>query len=215
MASILSADRFAVVAAEGLGRKSASSAACMAYFRGRVFVGTTCSDPAVAEDAPRILRYDLGQGWETAYESPLIEAQPQPHLPDRKPAPDDAKASQGHPRARSAAAGQTVAGNLPRDSGYRSMCVFQGKSDRRPALYVSTMSRSGAVVLRSGDGKVFEQVSEPGLGDPSVYSFRALAEMNGYLFAAPAGTVTGGELDRNLASTTKAAKRALETPPTG
>ena len=87
---------------------------------------------------------------------------------------------------------------FPRDAGYRSMCVFQGKSDRAPALYVSTMSRTGAVLLRSEDGKSFEPVCEPGFGDASIYSFRSLVEWNGWLFAAPAGTVSDGHLDRNL-----------------
>jgi len=204
MASVLSADRFTAIATEGLGRKSTTTAASMAYFRGAIFVGTSCLNPLARGNAPRVLRYDVERGaWETAYESPLIDAATHLQEPDRKPGQDGAAGPQRRERLPAAAIVQKAIGRIPRDSGYRSMCVFQGKSDPRPALYVSTMSRSGAILLRSNDGEVFEQVSEPGLGDPSVYSFRALAEMNGYLFASPAGTVAGSDVDRNLATDPK------------
>jgi hypothetical protein len=193
IASSLSADRFTAVATEGLGRKSSGTAASMAYFRGGIFVGTSCDNPAAASDAPRILRYDVKDGtWDTAYESPLID----PH----SRSPDHQFGQEGVARrqpARRRNAGNAT-GKTPRDSGYRSMCVFQGKSDRSPALYVSTMSRTGAIILRSTDGEAFEPVSEPGFGDPSVYSFRALVALNGWLLTSPAGMVTDTHLDQNL-----------------
>jgi hypothetical protein len=188
-ASVLSHDRFTAVATEGLGRKSSGTAESMAYFRGDIFVGTSCINPIDPADAPRILRYHANRGtWTTAYESPLIDPQPRSHVPARQLGQDRVALWQhGH--------GPDARGKVPRDAGYRSMCVFQGKSDRSPALYVSTMSRTGAVLLRSPDGETFEPVSEPGFGDPSVYSFRALVAMDGWLFASPVGTVTDTYLD--------------------
>jgi hypothetical protein len=198
MSSVLSAKQFASVATEGLGRKSSGTAGSMAYFRGGIYVGTSCANPVAPSDAPRILRYNVKDGtWATVYESPLIDPQPRSHVADRQLARDGS--ARLHPADRLPGdRAADSAGKVPRDSGYRSMCVFQGKSDRSPALYVSTHSRTGAILLRSEAGETFEPVSEPGFGDVRVYSFRSLVELNGWLFAVPAGTVTDTYLDRNL-----------------
>jgi hypothetical protein len=139
---LLPAERFTLIASKGLGRMSASTAHSTAYFRGSLYLGTSCGNPVMAEDAPRILRYDPGRSeWLTVYESPLVD-----------------------PVGRELVADRTLGklstlrrgkGPLPRYAGYRSMCVFQGKSDDAPALYVSAMSRSGASILRSADGETF------------------------------------------------------------
>jgi hypothetical protein len=80
---------------------------------------------------------------------------------------------------------------VPRDLGYRGMAIFQGLSDPSPALYVNTVSSDsrgpGAYVLRSTDGVHFEVVTEPGLGDPSVSTFRSLVPFKGRLFLSPTG----------------------------
>jgi len=81
-------------------------------------------------------------------------------------------------------------GTVWRDFGYRNMVVEQTRSDRDPALYVTTMSSSkspGALILRSVDGETFEPVTEPGMGDSSASSFRAFVGFRGRLFASPAG----------------------------
>jgi hypothetical protein len=200
MATALSADHFTTLATEGLGRKSSGTAGSMAFFRDAIYVGTSCANPSAPSDAPRIIRYDFkNEKWHTVYESPLINSYPRSHVRDRQF--DQNRMGRTRPAHRSA--GDHSKGGLAekvvRDSGYRSMCVFQGKSDRSPALYVSTMSRAGAILLRSADGKSFEPVSEPGFGDPNVYSFRSLVELNGWLFSVPAGTVTDTYLDRNTA----------------
>jgi hypothetical protein len=201
MANVLSADRFTAVATEGLGRMSSDTAGSMVHFRGGIYVGTSCANPVGRSDAPRIFRYDIKGGtWSSVYESPLIDPQPRLRGDDHQSRLDGSARRQRDRRRGKGedAVGQDPAGRVPRDSGYQSMCVFQGKSDRSPALYVSTMSRTGAILLRSEDGEVFEPVAGPGFGDASVYSFRSLVESNGWLFVVPAGTVTDSNLDRNL-----------------
>ena len=47
---------------------------------------------------------------------------------------------------------ETTGDEVPRDRGFRGMTVFQGRSDKRPALYVSTISNWGSLLLRSEDG---------------------------------------------------------------
>ena len=79
----------------------------------------------------------------------------------------------------------------PRDLGYRGMKVFQGASDSKPTLYVSTMSTvlrgCAAHVLRSEDGIHFEPASEPGIGNDRISTFRELVAFDDYLYAPPAG----------------------------
>lgn len=79
---------------------------------------------------------------------------------------------------------------VPREIGYRGMAVFQGKSDRKPALYVAPFSptiSAGPVILRSEDGIDFQPTSEAGLGYDGVSSFRALVSFNGRLYTSPIG----------------------------
>lgn len=75
----------------------------------------------------------------------------------------------------------------PRDLGYRGMIVFQGPSDERPALYVTTISRLGALVLRSEDGQAFTAVSPAGMGRPGNVAYRMLVPFRGRLYVWPAG----------------------------
>ena len=79
---------------------------------------------------------------------------------------------------------------VPLSIAFRTMSVFQGRSDTRPCLYVPTFAPSqldGSVMLRSEDGVRFEVASEPGLGvrDWSFRSFRTLLPFKGRLFTAP------------------------------
>lgn len=199
MGKIIEPERFEVIATEGAGRTANTTAHSMAFFRGALYLGSSCANVSGSDASPRILRFAEQTGeWETVYEPPLIEPSVRSQVPDRQIVSHLKGSSRlGQRRKRQSE------GRVPRDSGYRSMRVFQGKSDPEPALYVSSISRSGGALLRSVDGNSFEQVGEPGLGNPDVYSFRGLTALGGRLFAAPAGTVTDEYLDRNLAPEAK------------
>jgi hypothetical protein len=182
--AVLSADRFTVVGSEGLGRPWAVTANAMAYFRGGLYVATSGNGNEAA-DASRILRYEPDRGeWRTVHESPLIAPHARSYAPERTLGKLVRMRQSSEP--------------VPRDAGYRSMCVFQGRTDDAPALYASTMSRTGALILRSADGETFEITSEPGFGDPDIYSLRGLAAVNGRIFASSAGVITNEYLDRNV-----------------
>lgn len=86
-----------------------------------------------------------------------------------------------------------------RDVGYRKMIVFQGASDPAPALYVTTISVLGSLILRSQDGEHFMPVSQPRFEDCDSWSFRALVRFNGRLFTSPAGRIQGERIERNTA----------------
>jgi hypothetical protein len=184
----LTALDFTRLAANGFGDAQNSYAHSMAEYRNHLYVGTSrhllallklfpppeaaTLDPwpvKVPDSVEQLdlsaqiwrYRYDSAQ-WEHLHTSPVINGR------------------NGKP--------------VSRDLGYRGMAVFQGQSDPSPALYVSALSSSGrgtgARILRSSDGVQFEPVSQPGLGNPNVSTFRSLVAFDGHLFAAPAGEGT-------------------------
>ena len=187
---------FTQVAAQGFGDQANAYVHSMNLFQGRLFAGTSrhsmallhlfpppepppmdpwpVSAPDSVEDLDmhgQIWRgTSRGSMWELAYRSPSI------------------RGKNGN--------------RVPRDLGYRGMAVFQGRSDRAPALYVGAMSTvargTAARVLRSADGEDFRPVGPPGLGNPQVSSFRAMADFDGHLFVPPAGE--GITLNSNSAS---------------
>jgi SAM-dependent methyltransferase len=79
-----------------------------------------------------------------------------------------------------------------RDIGYRGMAVFEGTSDRRPVIYLSSWSATGARMIRSEDGRTFTDVSEPGLGRPSMVCFRTLQPFRHRLYTSPVGRAGHG-----------------------
>ncbi|WP_226575044.1 hypothetical protein [Acuticoccus sediminis] len=187
---------FDVIGADGLGRQSATTAHAMAVFKGQLYLATGSAVARNARQAPRIMRYDAaGQRWVEVYGSPMVAACARAAVPDRQLA----AARGGTLSAPGRNAGSGLGSEVPRDTGYASMVVFQGASDPEPALYVSTMSRGGALILRSTDGATFEPVGEPGFGSPEIFSFRTLTAYKGSLYAVPAGTVTDEYLDRFVA----------------
>ena len=187
LAGGLACSQFRRIAQNGFGDSHNSYAHAMTSFQGRVFVGTTrnifqlvkiAPDPATSafhlwpvrtppgldatgmDQRCQIWRFDpVGGEWKMPFESPRV------------PTSDGT-------------------GEVWRDFGFRNMVVEKTESDAEAALYVTTMSSSkapGALILRSPDGETFEPITEPGMGDSSVSSFRAFAGFKGRLYAAPAG----------------------------
>lgn len=176
---------FKPLARNGFGDPQNAYCHCMDYFDRCVYVGTTRNSMALlklfppidppaltpwpVEVPPRVQDLDMrGQiwrwrgdreEWELAFRSPLIVGKNNEEV--------------------------------PRDLGYRGMAVFQGRSDPAPALYVATMSTvlrgTAAHILRTYDGSEFVPVSEPGLGNPRISTFRSLTAFDGCLYAPPAG----------------------------
>ena len=111
----------------------------------------------------QIWRYDLrNDSWDEVFRAPMVES------------------VRGD--------GELVA----RETGLRTMVVYQGESDSEPSLYVATwaVSRSpGALLLRSIDGNTFEPVSPYGIieGLP-VTATRVLVPFKGKLYTSPTGT---------------------------
>jgi len=176
---------FSKIAQNGFGDTHNNYAWSMAWFKGKLYVGTLRDmlvlywygmtlppfDPYPVEIPPsqfypdldlraEIWCYTPGTGiWEMVYQSPLIDIN----------TPDGLK--------------QTA-----RYAGYRGMGVFT-ESDGTEALYVASLAVVGsAILLRTTDGVNFEQASMPGLIpgiEPGVVlSYRSLVSYKDKLFTA-------------------------------
>ncbi|TGD76089.1 hypothetical protein E4634_00625 [Mangrovimicrobium sediminis] len=181
---------FIKVGWDGMGNVRSQLAQSLAYFNGYVYLGVTHHAGHGPQDCARILRLTPGTcDWEVMFTSPLVEA-------------DERAAAQDTMRK------MMRAGNMdfqteemvPLYRGIRNLTVFQSPTDAYPALYAGTISNWGAHVLRSEDGVNFEVVSEAGMGNDSIMSFRSLVPFKGRMFAAPTGTATDKGFDRNLRS---------------
>lgn len=181
----LTAGNFRRLAKNGIGDPANAYVHGMEYFEGRLYCGMTRNsfkllnlfppidppalDPWPVDVPPNVRDLDMqGQIWRWTPETDSWE------LAFRSPL----------------IVGKTGE-DAPRDLGYRGMRVFQGKSDSKPNLYVSTMSTvlrgCAAHVLRSEDGLNFEPACEPGIGNDNISTFRELVDFDGYLYAPPAG----------------------------
>ena len=169
-----------IIGSNGIGNPRSRIAHSCAVFEGRLFLGVTHPNGEGPEDAARILRFDFDtETWTEVHRSPLRAAD------ERSFAADILRANGGR---------RVVSDDgVPRERGFRGMCVFQGASDLAPALYCSTISNWGGLILRSDDGDAFEVVSEPGLVDDHLLSFRALVPFNGWLFTTPIGAIERSE----------------------
>jgi hypothetical protein len=177
---------FKCIAEGGFGDGHNSYAHSMAWFNGKLYVGTTRSNlcmirvqsayrnvpmvmwPIESPDTTeglytldrraQIWAYDPAVGtWEMVHRAPLVE---------------------------SIAGGQPVS----REIGYRSMQVFQGESDPKPALYVAAWASSrapGGHIMRTYDGRTFERVSPYGIFDHRVQATRCLTVFAGRFFLSP------------------------------
>ncbi|MEW6169768.1 MAG: hypothetical protein AB1651_19110 [Pseudomonadota bacterium] len=151
----------------------------MAWFEGRIYVGTTRATMAMNKwnlprpelrpwpvDCPEDV-YDVprqaeiwaytpqADHWERVYQAPMVPGRNQRLV--------------------------------PRYIGFRGITVFQGASDRKPCLYVSTwapLMAGSPEILRSEDGMRFEPVPRPPF-NPTVRSFRTLQVFKGRVHTSP------------------------------
>lgn len=178
---------FTLIAQNGFGDGLNSYAHSMAYFKGKIYVGTTrgtfplmkkrrgddismarwpvfCpADPFDLDLHAEIWCYDpVDDTWQRVYKSPTIVG------------------SNGR--------------RIPRELGFRAMTVYQLEGGDSPILFVGTWSPSsgpGCLLLYSEDGINFEPSCEPGLKGLPVTVIRSVLQVNDCLYTTPAGTRGG------------------------
>ena len=169
----------------GLGDGHNNYAHCMAWFKNRLYLGTTRSNMAMLrlqsayaqlpleiwpvegpetmdglyalDRRPQIWCFDPATGgWEMVYRAPMIDGT------DGKP--------------------------VPREIGYRSMELFQAPGTSEPALYISAWAPGrapGGLILRTTDGRNFTPITQYGITDPPFSTTRSLIAFKGRLHFAP------------------------------
>ena len=126
----------------GFGHPGSTLAHSMAWFKGRVYVGTSAPATKSPEDRARILTFDPAtEVWETTWESPILE------MDERMKARSTWLSTGGGMGRRRKEAENS---HMGREFGLRTMTVFKGKSDREPCLYAGTMSIWGDSNMRTG-----------------------------------------------------------------
>jgi len=188
----LSAAEFRCIAKNGFGDKLNSYPHSMAWFNNELFVGTTRSNLCMFKASKIEKRLDR---WPVECPDYLYDQDMRAQIWSLDPC----KAVPGEPnsgwRLRARAPWIDVDGErLPRELGYRGMCVFEGASDARPHLYVATYAPArghGACILRSADGESYTEIAMPKAFDRSIITLRLIVPHRGWLFTSPTGTAGG------------------------
>ncbi len=185
----LGAADFRMINRSGFGDGLNSYAHSMAWFQGRLYVGTTRG--VMQMNAVNLPKPDM-RPWPTDSKANVYDY-------DRRAQiwcydPGCAQWTLVYQAAWVPGKNQR---DVPRYISFRGMAVFRSASDARPCLYVATWAPAQAPdppdILRSEDGLRFESASRPPFGD-QVRSFRTLQPYNGRLHSSPttASTVIGG-----------------------
>ncbi len=176
---------FSRIAYGGLGDGHNSFAHAMAWFQGKLYVGTTRSNLCMLrvqtsyEDTPlKVWPVDCPTTMDGLY---ALDRRPQIWCYD--PAEDNWELVFRAPMI------EGIDGTeVPREIGYRSMIVFHGSATEEPALYVSSWASGrakGGLLLRCTDGRTFEPVTPYGVLDPPFSTTRSLTEFRGKVHFAP------------------------------
>lgn len=181
----LSMQNFTGIAHGGFGDGHNNYAHSMAWFDGHLYVGTTRQNLCMLR---------LQSAFETIpfYKWP-VEC---PDTIDELDKSDrcaqiwryDPATEQWDMAYRSPLVQSSAGGLVASEMGYRSMAVFQGESDPKPALYVAAWAprrAPGGNILRSYDGRTFERVTRPGILEQSIQATRSLTTFNHRMFFSP------------------------------
>jgi hypothetical protein len=196
----LHAEDFVQIAEPGFGDPRNAAAHSMAWFQGRLYVGTThfAKDPS-ASTRDRFVRPErgfAGRGRDREFGADLGSR-------------DQAEVSHG--RAKILSYDPAVdewrdvspgGSDSSADEGYRGMVVFRGSGDDAPALYASANSSRGSSILRSAGGERFVRTTRPKVsGVTAGWSFRSLVPHRGHLHTTPMGRVSDATAHHTSAST--------------
>lgn len=195
----LSMANFRKISLNGFGDGHNAYAYSMVWFKGCIYVGTGRANLALLRHAMPSVKMDT---WPVECPYPVFSPEFE-HICARgeiwryDPATEVWERAYQSPLVRGKDGSE-----FARDLGYRSMVVFQGKSDPEPCIYVATWSRSkgwGPLILRSADGRTFEPVSRPGLAGFPITAIRLLVPYKGKLYTAPSGAAGGKVNDAGVA----------------
>ncbi|MEQ9737807.1 MAG: hypothetical protein RLN67_11325, partial [Algiphilus sp.] len=178
-ATPLQQGHFRLTAPSGFGDGLNHYGHSKAWFRGKLFVGTTRG--AMQMNKTNMPRPDL-KPWPVDCPNDIYEVDRHAEIWCYDPA------TRGWTRVYRAPEVSGRNGRMvPRYIGYRGMAVFQGASDDQACLYVSTWAPAATdppEILRSEDGQHFAPAARPPFSD-FVRSFRTLQPYRGRIHTSP------------------------------
>jgi len=188
----LGAKDFRRIARNGFGDALNSYPHSMTWFRNRLYVGTTRSNLCLFKVSKISKKLDR---WPVECPDYVYDQDMRAQIWTFDPAQADPAVENSGWRLNACAPWIDANGErLPRELGYRAMCVFQGESDPEPHLYVSTYTPArgqGTRILRSADGEAFEEIPMPEGFGPKVITLRLIVPFKGRLFTSPTGSAGG------------------------
>lgn len=188
----LSAEDFSRIARNGIGDQLNAYAHSMMWFRDRLFVGTTRSNLCLFKVSKISKKLDR---WPVKCPDYVYDQDMRAQIWSFDPTVAQPNVENSGWSLISQAPWIDADGErLPRDLGYRAMCIFKGVSDPEEQLYVSTYTPArgqGTRILRSGDGYSFDEIPMPDGFDKSVITLRLIVPFKGRLFTSPTGTAGG------------------------
>ena len=188
----LSYPDFKRIARNGIGDAYNSYPHSMAWYKGKLIMGTTRSNLCLFKISKITKRMDY---WPIECPDYVYDIDMRAQIWEYDPLHTDGDAENAgwtlNWRSPHIKNGEEV---LPRDLGYRGMCIFQGKSDEEPALYVGTFTPArgeGTRILRSLDAKTFEPIPMPEGFDKTIITLRLIIPFKGKLYTSPTGRAGG------------------------
>lgn len=181
----LSEDDFHLIARNGFGDGINAYAHAMAWFNDHLYVGTTRGNfPLMKARLPISM-----DPWPVECPANPFDLDLHAEIWRYNPRRDEWKRVFKAP---------TIIGSdgskIPRELGFRGMCVYPGSEGRKPSLFVSTWSPAkgpGPLLLRSEDGLNFTPSCEPGLMGLPVTTIRTMVSFKGRMYTTPAGSRGG------------------------
>ncbi len=182
---------FAPIGRNGLGDKLNAYPHSMAWFNNRLIVGTTRSNLCLFKISK--IRKNI-ENWPVDCPEYIFDQDMRAQIWHYDPTHHDSGENAGWTMAARAPWIDAKGERLPRELGYRGMCVFQGKSDDAPHLYVSTYTPArgqGTRILRSPDGVDFAEIPMPEGFGSDIITLRLVVPFKGRLFTSPTGKAEG------------------------
>ena len=189
VARALHESEFRLTAPNGFGDTVNHYAHSMAVFEGKVYVGTTRG--VIQAHRWNLARPDI-RPWPVQSPDIIHDVPRQAEIWCFDPLADHWTRVYQAPMVMATNGSRRV----PRYIGFRGIGVFQGASDDKPCLYVSTWAPQIAEppdVLRSVDGVSFEPTTRPPFS-PMVRSFRTLQRFQGRVHTTPTSSSKGARL---------------------
>lgn len=189
----LARDDFRRIAANGWGDQLNAYAYSMAQYDDAIYVGTSRGNLVmIHQNHP-----DWMSNWPVRLPREFHDFDFRAEIRRYRPSTDDWERVFRSPRVTN-----KHGRRIPRDLGYRSMTVWQGRCDRSPALYAATFAPASAqappVILRHHVNSGFEPLSQA-MSDPTINTYRILQVFSDRLYTSPTGRA-GGEANVSKAA---------------